>query len=128
MNIVHDRNGGVGGFVMDDEPPRKTMKRFARAMGYRLTARPQRGPSRAVRGTRRVTGTAARRSSSQSPPGESDPPLGLAAPDDGVEQSRDSRLNRAWQHVLGLGLSPVELETLGIYCATRSVWEGRWAA
>lgn len=29
---------------------------------------------------------------------------------------------------LELGLSPLELETLGIYCATRATWLGRWAA
>lgn len=82
---------------------------------------------REARGTRRVRTAGRLRSASKSPPGETDPPSRLRRLDGGSRESRDTKLNTAWQGVLALDLSPLELATLGEYCRIRSVWLGRWA-
>jgi len=103
--------------------------RIRRTIGFThlIAAKQQR--SREGRQTRRSVARATRRTgSTKSPPGEQDPPPSLRRLEGGGENSRDSNLNRGWQYILELRLSPVELETLGIYCSIRSTWEGRWAA
>jgi hypothetical protein len=110
----------------------RTGKRVVTIPRAMQTCRPPRRVSvvsrpRQARGSRRVR--AAGRPASKSPPGEPDPPPGLRRLDGGSkQQSRDSRLNQAWQGVLALDLAPLELGTLGEYCRIRAVWEGRWAA
>jgi hypothetical protein len=86
------------------------------------TSAPRRGPSRAVRGTRR---TQTRSTASKSEPEPSDPPPWAAAPrGSGEQHSRiDSPLSRCWQ--LGLVLNVEELETLAVLASTRAVWLGR---
>ncbi len=87
------------------------------------TSAPRRGPSRAVRGTRR---TQTRTTASKSEPEPSDPPPWAAAPRrSGEQHSRtDSPLNQCWQ--LGLVMNVEELRTLAVLAETRATWLGRW--
>lgn len=88
-----------------------------------------RGSTRQRPRRRRATlGSSSSRTDPPDDPHQVDPPSPLRRGNGGGIESRDSKLNEAWQGILVLALSPVELETLGIYCSTRSAWEGRWAA
>jgi hypothetical protein len=121
-----DRFGEViwSGFVNDDETVRKSAKRVARVLGYRLS--PRRPARRESRQTRRVR-TARTRASARSPGSESDPPPRPRRPGEWTEQrSRtDSPLNVAWQAALVLDVE--QLRELVVLAETRAAWLGRWS-
>jgi hypothetical protein len=106
-------NGMVGGFVDPNESVRRSLKRVARVLGYRLTpARPRSdcGPVARPRaaGVRRTTAP-------------------TRGPTDDDPHPEPSALNRSWQVALEELETATEFETLGELARIRSIWIGRAA-
>jgi hypothetical protein len=89
---------------------------------------PRRGPSRAVRGTRRVQARKTA-SASKSPPGESDPPARPRRLEDGLhEHSRNDGTTpfaRVWREALDELHTAEEFKHLSAQAGIRALWLGR---